>query len=244
MKMFRRVRRCALHVSLFCALWTPIARAQSASFDPESPQLLLLPPPRAATVDQAGGEGSQRADMRRRDHLSMGALVGVGFPRPLAVEGVIKLERVVLLGAEYSALPSITVSGVQASCWAVAGDARVFPLHGPFFIGLRVGEQQISAEASVSAYGYTVPAALMVDTVFLNPRLGFLWTWDSGLTFGLDAGVQLPLSSGTSSTLPKSSSSVVAVAETSAQQSLESVAGVVGQTTLPTVDLLRIGILF
>lgn len=126
--MFRRVRRYALHVSLFCALWTPLARAQSASFDPESPELLPLPPPRAVTVDRAAEAGSQRADTRRRDHLGVGALVGVGFPRPLAAEGVIKLERLVLLGAEYSALPSITVSGVQASCWAAAADVRIFPL--------------------------------------------------------------------------------------------------------------------
>jgi hypothetical protein len=241
MKMFRRVRRYALHVSSFCALWTPLARAQSASLEPQSFPLL---PPQSPALDHAGGAASQRADTRRRDHLSVGALVGVGFPRPLAAEGMIKLERLVLLGVEYSALPSISVSDVKASCWAVAGDVRIFPLRGPFFFGLRAGEQHISAEASVSAYGYTVPAALAVDTVFLNPRLGFLWTWDSGVSFGLDAGVQIPLSSATASTLPNTSSSAVAVGASSAKQSLESAAGAVGQTTLPTVDLLRIGILF
>ena len=241
MKMFRQVRRCALLATAFCVSWTSLASAQSASLEPQS---LLLPPPQSPAVDRAGSGERERLGTRRQDHLSIGALVGVGFPRPLAVEGVVKLERRVLLGLEYSALPQITISDVRASCWAIAGDARLFPLRGPFFVGLRAGHQHISAEATVSAYGYSVPAAMTVDTIFLNPRLGFLWTWDPGVTLGIDAGVQIPLSSSVTSTLPSTTSSVVTTAAASARQSLESVAGGVGQTVLPTIDLLRVGVLF
>jgi len=163
-------RRAALLVAVFCSTHATFAQAQSASFEP-----LPLPPPEPARADRPATE-SERLGQKRKDHLALGALVGVGFPRPLAVEGVVKIERTVLLGFEYSALPRITVSQASASANAVAADLRVFPLRGPFFVGLRVGEQHIDAEATVSAYGYSVPATLTADTVFLNPRLGFLWT--------------------------------------------------------------------
>lgn len=245
MQLFGRLRQSAPFVALSCAFWVTSARAQSVSLDPEPASPLSFP--RAApTVDRGNADGSERQGSRRRDHLALGALVGVGFPRPLAVEGVVKLERMVLLGVEYSALPQIGVSQVQASAWAVAGDLRVFPLRGPFFVGLRGGEQHIDVEASLSAYGYTVPAALHVDTVFLNPRLGFLWTWEPGISLGIDAGVQVPLSTNSASTLPKisSNSSAVMEATTSVRNSVESVGAAIGQTVLPSVDLLRVGVLF
>jgi hypothetical protein len=68
----------------------------------------------------------------------------------------------------------------------------------------------------------------------VNPRLGFLWTLNGGFSIGLEAGVQLPISSSFSSTLPDAIASRV---HTSTPVDLLTGA-------LPTVDLLRIGMLF
>jgi hypothetical protein len=236
----RRVRRFAPYITVLCVAWVKSAQAQNTSLEPE---LVPLQPTPNVTVDRPSSE-SERPGARRRDHISAGALVGVGFPRPLAIEGALKLERTLLLGGEYSALPTINVAGVSVSCWAVAGDVRLFPLRGPFFVGLRAGEQHIAASATVSAYGYSVPASLSVDTAFINPRLGFLWTWDPGVSLGIDAGVQIPLSSSAASAVPKATSPVVGAAEVSAQGSVDDAANAIGQTTLPTIDLLRVGVLF
>jgi len=246
MQRFGLLRQSASFVALSCTLWVTSARAQSVSLDPEPSPVTFPRAASAPAVDRGSGDNGEQQGSRRRDHLALGALVGVGFPRPLAVEGVVKLERTVLLGVEYSALPQIGVSQVQASARAIAGDVRVFPLRGPFFVGLRGGEQHIDVEASLSAYGYTVPAALHVDTVFLNPRLGFLWTWEPGISLGIDAGVQVPLSTNSESTLPKisSNSSAVTEATASVRNSVESVGAAIGQTVLPSVDLLRVGVLF
>lgn len=65
----------------------------------------------------------------------MGALAGA--PRPLSVGALVMMERMVALGLEYSALPSVNVSNVQLSVWSVAGSVRVFPCGGAFFIGAR-----------------------------------------------------------------------------------------------------------
>ena len=224
-----------------CAFWNSSSAAQSSSLQPG----LLNLSPESPTRDTAGSDTNRESEKSRADHLRIGALVSAGFPRPLSVEGIVKLERYVALGLEYSTLPSITVSDVHVACWAIAGSARVFPLRGPFFVGLRAGRQHLNAEATLSAYGYSAPLALGVDTTFLNPQVGFLWTWDPGFSIGIDAGLQIPLSSSSASSFTSTSMpSVVQQAVSPIQQTMEDVAKTVGQTTLPTVDLIRIGMLF
>ena len=172
---------------------------------------------------------------RSGDGVRVGVLGGVGFPRPLAVEGVVLIDRLVLLGGEYSALPATTIEGVQTSLWAIAADARVFPFRGAFFVGVRAGQQHLDQSATVTVTGVgTFSGSQSADTTFINPRIGFLWRW-SVLAVGMDAGVQIPVSASTASNLPPGVSAPPAV--TAVMQTL-------GQQTLPTIDLLRIGLVF
>ncbi len=222
-------------------VWSGQAHAQSASLDPD---LFGLSPRHSPLQDRASSDDERHPNAHAAEHLQLGALVGVSFPRPLSVEGVVKLERLFAVGAEYSALPALTVSGVQVSAWAVTGSARFFPFRGPFFLGLRAGRQHVLAAASASAYGYTVPVGLNVDTTFLNPQLGFLWTWRPGFSLGVDVGVQIPLSSQAASSVQAAIPLPLQPYVAPAQDTLESVAKAAGQTTLPTIDLIRIGFLF
>jgi hypothetical protein len=166
--------------------------------------------------------------------LNVGVLAGAGFPRPLAVEGVIEIDHVLLLGLEYSTLPTITIdSGIHANIWAVQGDARVFPFKGAFFVGVRAGRQHLGeyASATVSGLG-TLSAQQTVDTTFINPRIGFLWNWHA-FALGVDAGVQIPLSSTLTNNLPPGVTPPSTVTD---------LTHAFGQSVLPTVDLLRIGV--
>ncbi len=139
-------------------------------------------------------------DRTKKEHLRVGVIGGVGFPRPLAVEALVKVERTFAIGAEYSILPTLSISGVQTNFHAISADARVFPFQGPF----------------------------------VNPRIGLLWTFEPGFTVGIDAGIEFPLSSSTSTTLPPG---------TVANQRVLNVANSYGSSVLPTIDLLRIGFL-
>ena len=65
-----------------------------------------------------------------RDHVRVGPLVGLGLPRPLAIEALVKIERVVGLGIEYSFLPRMNLFGVDTTFYAVAADLRLFPFRG------------------------------------------------------------------------------------------------------------------
>ncbi len=176
----------------------------------------------AETVD----DKDKAASEKNREHLRVGAIAGVGFPHPLAVEALVKIERVVALGAEYAFSPDVTISGVTASMWSASGDLRVFPLRGPFFVGARVGLQHLGASSAEYAQAVTV------DTFYLNPRIGFLWTWKSGFSLGIDAGVQIPLTYSVTGT-----STAMSIPQ------LTSAASMIGGTVLPTIDLLKLGFL-
>jgi hypothetical protein len=181
------------------------------------------PPPKEAEKPHSG------------DALRVGVLGGVGFPRPLAVEGVVVFDRLVLLGGEYSALPTTTIEGVQTSLWAIAADARVFPFRNGFFVGVRAGQQHLDESATITVTNVgTFSGSNTADTTFINPRMGFLFNW-SVLALGIDAGVQFPLSASTATNVPPGISvppAIVALTQTLSQQ------------TLPTIDLLRIGLIF
>lgn len=162
-----------------------------------------------------------------------GVIAGIGFPRPLAVEGMAVISQAVALGAEYGTLPAVTIDGVDTTLWSLAGDLRVFPLRGAFFLGLRAGRQHVGATTTIAVGSFgSATEVLGLDSWFLNPRAGFLWTTREGLSFGVEVGVQVPIGPAISSTLPLS-------LYPTAQRTIDAL----GRTVLPTVDLLRVGLL-
>ncbi len=182
-------------------------------------------------------------DQERAEHFRIGPLVGVGFPRPFAIEGFAKLEKLVGVGIEYSFLPRMSFVNVDTSFKAFAGDLRVFPFKGAFFIGARMGRQWLDAQALVTAGPLgTFAESMAASTWFVNPRAGFLHTFDSGITVGIDAGVQLPINP----TFERSGRATDAglASQTGIDDTLLAVANGLGNSMTPTVDLLRLGFLF
>jgi hypothetical protein len=197
------------------------------------PPAQLTPPAPVSELGPAPPPGERLAHEPLLQPIHFGAIAGVGFPRPLAVEAMVELGGYVALGAEYGVLPAVTIDDVDTSLWSLAADVRFFPFRGAFFLGLRTGRQHVSAATTV-----TVPMlgsaneALGLDSWFLNPRAGFLWRFKEGLTLGVEAGVQIPVSPTTTSSLPLS-------LDPAAARTIDSL----GKTVLPTVDLIRIGFL-
>ncbi len=179
------------------------------------------------------GRASNIADEANvdRDRARYGAFAGVGFPRPLSLEAMVKFERMFGVGVEYSVLPKQSIAGVEATLWAVAVDARFFPFKDGFFIGISAGHQSLRASASTVVTG---PLGISAESWFLNPRMGFLVTWRSGLTLGIDVGVQLPVSASFSSNVPMVHPIAKDVVDT---------ARLFGQGVLPTIDLMRLGLM-
>lgn len=197
--------------------------------------------PAVASAEEHASPATERDQPHPDDDtspLDVGVIGGLGFPRPLALEGVVRVHETVLLGAEYSFLPKTTFSSVDTRLWAAAADLRVFPFKGAFFVGVRGGYQKLSAEATLTAAGVgSYTESVDVGTWFVNPRIGFMWVWKP-LTFGIDAGVQIPLST------TVSRSSLLALASPDLDAKVTSASDMLGRTPLPTIDLLRLGLLF
>jgi hypothetical protein len=197
--------------------WANAASAQSATPKQDGPP--------------AVADHTERESVRP---LRVGVIGGVGFPRPLAIEALTLLGESVALGAEYGVLPDLTVDGVHTSLWSLAGDVRFFPFRHGFFVGVRAGRQHVGADTAVTVAPYgSANESLSLDSWFINPRIGFLWTSAAGLALGMEVGVQVPLVADTTSSLPLA---LVPGAQRTADA--------LGSSILPTVDLLRVGVVF
>jgi len=203
----------------------------------------LATPPDAAPAPVRPSVHDDQAASRDGERFRLGALGGVGFPAPLSLEALAKIDRIVSIGAEYGTLPATTVDGVRTTLTSVAADLRFFPLRGAFFVGAAVGHQNLDLSATISLPMLgAMPESMAYDEWFVNPRIGFLWTSSFGLTIGMDAGVQLPISSSMSTTLPQ-----VALARASTipdAARAEAAVRWLGAGMLPTIDLLQLGMLF
>ncbi len=236
MKWMRRIASgCAAALAFGVA--SPAAFAAEPDDGAPSAQAPESPPfgaPRAPESDTAATE-KPRERTRRVDHVAFGVLGSVAFPRPIELEGLVRIERFVGVGFEYSMMPGITVSGVDAHFWALAADARVFPFKNAFFVGLRAGRQHLGGDANIVMPGVgQANESMSVDTTFVNPRLGFLWTWEPGISLGINIGVQIPVSTSETSSLPPG---------TPVDPRITRVANTLGRYALPTVDLLQIGVM-
>lgn len=207
------------------------------------------PTPREASSPDGTGARGERAAAgterreRKPERLRVGPLVGLGFPRPIVFGAFAKVHRIVGFGAEYSFLPPMNVFGADTRFEALAVDFRVFPFKNAFFVGMRAGRQWLSARARISVQRYgSFIESMDAATWFINPRAGFLYTFGSGVTIGLDAGIQLPIA-------PSYERNGLATraglaSEVEADSIVATVADVLGNSPTPTVDFLRIGVLF
>lgn len=192
----------------------------------------------ASAVRRHEVDDAEKKSDEEKGGLDIGVLGGVGFPRPLAIEAVVGLNRFVMFGAEYGRLPKTTIGAVRTELWSAAGGVRLFPFKGAFFVGLRAGYQEIAAAVTLSAVDIgAYSESLTVGTWFVNPRVGFLWRLDP-FAIGIDAGLQVPVSASSSRATSTS------VAGLTLDARLTDTANALGRAMLPTVDLLRIGLVF
>lgn len=219
-----------MHVSRCTRCVIASAAAAAALFAGSAARAQENPRPDASPTKVAKPASPDRA-AEAPAPVRVGVLAGIGFPRPLAIDGLVIVRGWVAFGAEYGALPPITVANVRTSLWSLAADARVFPFSGPFFAGVRLGHQHVEASATIGIPGIgPTPEAIALDSWFVNPRIGILWASHAGIAFGTEAGVQFPIGPSLSSTVPLS---LVPAAQSAAQS--------LGSSPIPTVDVFRVG---
>jgi hypothetical protein len=221
--------------SLASAASFPLAAVLLASFALASLALLLLGGPARAAPAAASPAPTEAPPPRPAPEpapVRLGVIGGVGFPRPLSLEATAELYGWVAIGVEYGVLPSITIDGVDASLWSLSAGVRVYPFRNSFFVGLGAGRQHAAASTAVTVPMFgPVDANVGLDCWFVNPQVGFLWHSREGITLGVDAGVQFPIGPTVSSNVPLS-----------LDPSLANAVRTIGSSVLPTIDLLRLGL--
>lgn len=123
--------------------------------------------------------------------------------------------------------------------------ARWHPFSGSFFLGLGLGQQDLSASSDSTISGQSIEAQVSIKSTVITPHLGWMWgAGDGGFFGGLDFGYQLP--SNPKTTLSTNADSIIQ-ATPDYQDLYEAVndqGKILGQIGIPTVTLLKIGYLF
>jgi hypothetical protein len=163
--------------------------------------------------------------------LRVGPLVGAGVAtRPIDLGVMLVVDRVFGVGFDYAFIPRITIGDSSLTASQVGADVRVMPFGGAFFVGASVGYQTLTANVVASGGGYSASSGVRVESPFVTPRFGWLWIWNPGFTFGVDAGAVIPFAF-------KTTTSGVH------DQGFEDTVSVVGKTVFPDLKL-RLGFLF
>lgn len=141
--------------------------------------------------------------------FQIGPVVGIGLPNLLDFGVTTKLTRYFGAGFQVGVIPTFrikyygdaTLSFVEYDAYA-----RAYPLGGSFFVGAGVGyataKGTLASTYDLTAYQAIVPGLPAtfvlnsegsIHTLVLTPKIGVFHTFDSGFSFGLDLGAQLPI---------------------------------------------------
>lgn len=229
------------------------ARAEDRRLD----AIRVEPAPAAATSagpSAAAGDSTRSPvpyESRQSDNselpIHFGATVGMSLPRPLDAQLYVRAFGFVSVGFSYSDFPSfiadplLSAAGLkngqtnvrldQFSAWEA--DLRVYPFAGSFFIGSGLGRQSFKSSVTETTTLGNYNGSVAVSSTYAAPRIGYQWTFGPGLVVGMDAGVQLKLSSDAQVSLPPGSPADM-------QSQADRVVDVFGNYPLPSVHL-RVG---
>jgi hypothetical protein len=137
----------------------------------------------------AGAAPAARPEERA---VRVGMLVAAALPRPIQAELSVKLREVVALGFQLGMLPGLTLADIDFDLKAYQATVDWFPWRGRFHGGLGVGAQSYQSSSGSAV----VRAKVSSTNAVLSPRLGWLRTWPSGLTLGVDLGMQVVFGEG------------------------------------------------
>lgn len=201
--------------------------------------------------------------------IRIGFLVGVGLPNLLNIGGTAKITRFLGGGINVGIIPTARLSYYGEATlsyqeYDVYG--RIYPFGGGFFLGAGAGYEQVRGtlrgNVDLAKYtsgqlpippgllpaGYQLPTSIdyeargSVRTMVLTPQLGYLHTFGSGFSMGIDIGAQIPIAP--SAVKFESTVSPPEVAELGPfkeqQKKVRDTLETVGRTPLPTLNI-RIG---
>jgi hypothetical protein len=192
------------------------------------------------------------------DQFKIGPVAGVGIPSIISFGGTLKLTRFLGAGINIGLIPKVQLdyygkATLSYQHYDIYG--RLYPFGGGFFLGAGAGYATVDGTlASSYKSPVAVPAGFpdtanydgkgSVRTLMLTALIGYFYTTSIGFSFGVDAGVQLPIAPSkitfASGVTPKGLETAFAKEKKQADDSVRSSLEKIGRTPLPTLNL-RIG---
>jgi hypothetical protein len=185
--------------------------------------------------------------------------VGTGLPAIINIGGTLKLAHYIGAGVTLGLIPSIELSyygEAEVSYQHLDIYGRIYPFGGGFFFGAGAGYATVegtltktvtSAEVAGLSGSVRYDSQGSVRTLVLTPVLGYLHTFGSGFSLGIDAGMQVPIApsevefeSKTSGSIPPQFQPVVDQALAPTDAAVRDTLETIGRTPLPTFNL-RLG---
>jgi hypothetical protein len=248
------------------------APSPTVATSPVTPAIVAPPPASAqATSDTKPSDQSEAREEKRDDTngvfgpFRIGPVVGVGLPAFLSFGGAIKLTKYFGAGINYGIVPTLQFAyygDATVSYQGVGIYGHIHPFGGGFFLGAAIGYAHVRGTytetydistlvpgpipgVNLDAFSYTSEATM--QTLVLTPELGYFYTFESGFSLGIEAGLQIPIApseihfkSAVSENVPQA---VIDNFVTPTDERVESTLERVGQTILPTVGI-KMGWLF
>jgi hypothetical protein len=183
--------------------------------------------------------------------VRVGPLFGLGVPSLIDIGGMVKLTRYFGAGVNFGLVPEIAFSyygDATVSYQSYDAFGHIHPFGGGFFLGARIGYASVrgsyASEVSYSAGGSSLTVSYEskanVKTMVLTPELGYLATFDSGFTFGIDFGAQIPVAPSRIRFEDRIRSDLPVEASNRNDEKVRETLERVGRTILPTAHV-RIG---
>ncbi|MFL5306117.1 MAG: hypothetical protein ACJ8F1_12940, partial [Polyangia bacterium] len=218
------------------------------------PVVPVSPPPAPDHHPQPAEAPPSTAD----DALRVGVILGiVSFPRPIEVELAFKVGRWFGLGVEGSFLPELSVPAADAKMdlKAVQGVFRWYPFGGAFFLGGGIGYENFQASFGETVDNGHLNVKADMSGAFFIPQVGWMFISDSGLSFGINLGLQIPIPKEPVVTATYNGQPVPAQATSSVPQdavdqaqtnvdNVRSLAKLLVRYPFPEIDFLRLGLFF
>ncbi|HVT09125.1 MAG TPA: hypothetical protein VHO67_16810, partial [Polyangia bacterium] len=219
------------------------AEALPPTFEPAPDHHAPVPEPASSTADDA---------------LRVGVILGIiSIPRPIELELAFKVGRWFGLGIEGSFLPQLSVPAVDAKLdlKAMQGVFRWYPFGGSFFLGAGLGYQNFEASFGETVDNGHLNVKADMSGAFFIPQVGWMFIGDSGLCFGINLGLQIPIPkepvvTATYNGQPVPSQPTSSVPQDVIDQaqsnvdSVRSVAKFIVRYPFPEIDFLRLGLFF
>jgi hypothetical protein len=198
------------------------------------------------------------------DFRSWGATISANIPHPVFVELEHRFSPKwsVGLGAGGLSLNNLNINQIPLTLSIAGVDGRVrwHPWGGSFFLGMALGGQKFSGQASDNIPVTIGPQTTNIDTsvtaqitsAYLTPHLGWFKVFNSGFTLGFDFGLQVPVRPQTQIAIATNNNvaniALDLIEQTKQYQDLQTkvqdAGDKIGKIPLPYMTVLRLGWMF